>query len=84
MADPESLRAFIDRDWSAIARSKERYWLDYKRTHGVAAAMRLADGLRQQVLAARPDWPSAEEREEDMATHLRVIDVIRRIPVRSR
>jgi hypothetical protein len=82
--DPEDFRAFLDRDWSAAARSKERYWLDYKRTHGVAAAVRLADGLRQQVLAVRPDWPSAEEREEDLATHLRVIDVIRRVPVRTR
>jgi hypothetical protein len=84
VADPEAFRAFLDRDWSAVARSKERYWRDYKRTHGVAAAVRLADGLRQQVLAARPDWPSAEEREEDLATHLRVIDVIRRVRVPAR
>jgi hypothetical protein len=82
--DPEAFRAFLDRDWSAAIRSEERYLRYCKRKYGVAVAFRLADELRQQVRAARPDWPSAEEREEDLATHLRVIDVIRRIPVRAR
>ena len=84
MRDPEALREFLERDWAAAARDKERYWRDYKREHGPAAGIRLADELRRQVLAARPDWPSAREREEDLATHLRVIEVIRRVQVRPR
>ena len=84
MRDPESLRAFVERPWSTMAQDKERYWRDYKREHGPAAGFRVAEELRLQVLAARPDWPSAEERAEDLATHLRVIDVLRRLPVRAR
>ena len=84
MRDPAALRAFLDRDWAAASRDKELYWRDYKREHGPAAGIRMADELRRQVLAVRPDWPSAEEREEDLATHLRVIDVLRRVPARAR
>ena len=28
----------------------------------------------------RPGWPSQAERDEDLATHLRVIEVLRRAP----
>jgi hypothetical protein len=65
-------------EWKAAARAKERYWREYKRAHGPAAGILIADELRRQVLAMRPDWPSEEERAEDLAMHLRLIDVIRR------
>jgi hypothetical protein len=84
MRDPAAIRAFLDRDWASAARDKELYWRDYKRKHGPAAGIRIADELRRQVLAARPDWPSERERAEDLATHLRVIEVLRRVPARSR
>ena len=67
-------------DWNAAARAKERYWRDYKRAHGPAAGIRAAEELRRQVLAMRPGWPSEEERSEDLAAHLRLIEIIRRAP----
>jgi hypothetical protein len=82
--DIEAFRAFLDEDCSDASQATDHFWRLYKRTRGVAAAFRLVDEVRQQYLAAHPDWPSAEEREEDMATHLRVIDVIRRIQVPTR
>jgi hypothetical protein len=84
MRSPRTISTFIELDWAAAARDKERWWRDYKREHGPAAGVRFADELRRQVLAARPDWPSEEEREEDLATHLRVIEVLRRAPFRGR
>jgi len=84
MRDLEALRAFVDRDWASAALAKDRYFRDYKREHGPAGGIRMADELRRQVLAARPDWPSAEERAEDWATHLRVSEVLRRVPARAR
>jgi hypothetical protein len=84
MRDPAALREFLDRDWASAEADKERYWRDYKRAHGPAAGIRIADELRRQVLAARPDWPSEREREEDLATHLRVIEVLWRVPARPR
>jgi hypothetical protein len=84
MRDPEALREFLERPVRTAARDKERYWRDYKREHGPAAGVRLADELRRQVLAARPGWPSEQERAEDLATHLRLIEVLRRVPARGR
>lgn len=82
--DPEDLRRFADQDWAAAERSKELYWRDWKRKHGPAAGIRIADELRKQVLAQRPDWPSEEERLEDYRTHLRVIEALDRVPARPR
>ncbi len=84
MRDPKAASEFVERDWAAAARDKDRYFRDYKREHGPAAGIRMADELRRHVLALRPDWPSEEERADDMATHLRVIDVLRRVPTRPR
>jgi hypothetical protein len=77
-------RHALDPGWAAAGRDKERYWRDHKREHGPAAGIRIADELRRQVLAVRPDWPSEREREEDLATHLRVIEVLRRVPPLAR
>jgi hypothetical protein len=78
--DPAALRAFANRDWASAAEAKALWWRDWKREHGPAAGLRIGDELRRQALAARPDWPSEREREEDLAMHLRLIEVIRRVP----
>lgn len=84
MRDPATLRAYVDRDWEAAARDDERAWIEQARRHGPAGGIRIAAELRRQVLAMRPDWPSQHERDEDLASHLRVIDALRRVPPRSR
>lgn len=84
MRDPAALRAYVDRDWEAGARDDERSWIEQARRQGPAGGIRIAAELRRQVLAMRPDWPSQRERDEDLATHLRVIDALRRVPPRSR
>jgi hypothetical protein len=84
MRDPAALREFVRRDWDAAARAKEQYWRDWKREHGPAAGVRIADELRRQILLARPDWPSERERQEDLEMHLRLIEAIRRVPPRGR
>ena len=84
MRDPAALLAFVRRDWSSAARSKALYWRDWKREHGPAAGIRIADELRRQVLFARPGWPSPRERRADLDAHLRVIDALRRVPPRPR
>ena len=58
--------------------------IEQARRDGPAGGIRIADELRRQVLAMHPDWPSQRERDEDLATHLRVIDALRRVPARSR
>jgi hypothetical protein len=68
-----------ERDAAVLTRSKALYWRDYKRRHGEAAGIRLADELRSQVRAMRPDWPSPRERAEDHAAHLRVLDALEHV-----
>ncbi|MCK6591637.1 MAG: hypothetical protein L6Q76_29125 [Polyangiaceae bacterium] len=82
MRDPAALLDFARRNWSEAERLKAIYWRDWKRRRGPAAGIRVADELRLQVLRMRPGWPSARERQADLAAHLRVIEALRRVPPR--
>jgi hypothetical protein len=77
--NPEDLRAFARRDWTAIAKSKARFWIEAKRRMDGAEALSIGEVLRRQVLAARPDWPSPSERAEDLSTHARVSAALSRV-----
>ena len=82
----------LDRDFVSQARrqavvadrDKALYWRRYKLEHGAAEGIRIADELRRQVLAQRPDWPGPTERAEDHAAHQRAIDVLARTASRTR
>jgi hypothetical protein len=83
--DPEDLRRFIDLvDYRAAQRDKELYWRDWKKKHGPAAGIRIADELRRQVIAQRPSFPSDQERREDLEAHVREIEAFRRFDARRR
>ena len=82
--DPALLHAFVRRDWASAARAKERGWRSFREEHGPAAGVRIGDELRRQAIAMQPGWPSAREREDDLAMHLRLVEVIRRVPPRPR
>jgi hypothetical protein len=74
----------LRRNASVLDRSKALYWRNYKRTHGEAEGIRIADELRRQVASQRTNWPSPREREEDHAAHLRVLDALERVASRGR
>jgi hypothetical protein len=80
--DPDELRQFARQDWAAAQRDKDLYWRDWKKQHGPAAGIRIADELRKQVLAQKPAWPSDEERRGDVETHRRVLEALDRVPPR--
>jgi hypothetical protein len=75
----EDVRAYLSRDWAAVAELKEETWLEQRRRRGAAGALEVADELRRQVRALRPSWPSAEERAEDLAVHARLGEQLRRV-----
>lgn len=79
----EDLRAFAGRDWTSIAESKARFWIEAKRKMHGAEALSIGEILRRHALAARPDWPSSSERAEDLATHARVSAALARVSRRS-
>ncbi len=77
---PSQVRAYLDREWSLVRDYKHRYWVDRKRTLSAEEALVIADGLRQQARALRPDWPGDRQREADLWTHIHVSECLRRVP----
>jgi hypothetical protein len=78
----EDVRAYLSRDWAALAELKEQAWLEQRRRRGIPGALEIADELRRQVRGLRPAWPSDEERAEDLAVHVRVAEWLRRVRTR--
>jgi hypothetical protein len=79
MVHADEIRAYADRDWDAVAVEKDRFWLEQRARHGVAWAFEMADALRREAVALRPDWPSDAERDADRAVHERVSACLRRV-----
>ena len=73
----EDIIAFASRDWNAIAEHKRRYWTGDDMS--VDEKLRIADELRRYAYELHPDWPTPEQREEDLANHVRVGEALRRV-----
>ncbi len=67
---PDDVRAFVRRDWEAVAVSKMAYWVDRFRQEGWQPAWAAADSLLFDMRRIRPDYPSDEERALDFSAHL--------------
>jgi len=81
----QDLIDLAQRDWSAIADSKAAYWPERGRRVGQDAAFRAADDIRRYVATVRPDWPDADARAADLASHVELGERLRRVrEVRAR
>ena len=78
----EDLIAFARRDWAAVEERKRAHWASEQLTP--EEWLRIGDDLRRHVAALRPDWPSADERQTDLATHIRVAESLRRVDTARR
>lgn len=79
------LRDFVNRDWALARRSKDLYWGDRIARLGSIEGWRIAEALRQQVLAGDRSWPHADARQADLQTHVRIAESLRRAcPTRRR
>lgn len=72
------IREFVSRDWDAVRESKVAYWGQRIARLGSLEAMRMAEELRQHVLAHDPSWPDAESRRDDLDSHIRLTERLRR------
>ena len=72
------IHAFVDRDWAAARAAKDQYWSERVARLGPSEALRVANELRRQARLHDPDWPSSEDRREDLACHVRVAALLRR------
>jgi len=77
--DPDSIRRFVQRDWAAVEDESASFWAARARTMTPSARMELSAALFHLVRTIRPSWPSAIEREADLAHHNRVAGVLHAI-----
>jgi hypothetical protein len=79
VVNPADIRAFVERDWEAVQRETDRYWVEWKGSVTLAEALAAADALRRHAVAVRPGWPDAADGSADFAVHLRVSDALRAV-----
>lgn len=72
MSRPDLTGSLLSRDWALLERLKADFWSERKRTMTPEEALHIGDELRETARRIHPDWPSEEERREDLATHIRV------------
>jgi hypothetical protein len=68
--DPQQLRDYAGRAWHLVEAHKRSYWARVLREEGVLATFEAAQALWTHMRQLRPEWPRAEDREEDLAHHL--------------
>ena len=66
--DPAAIRAFVFRDRDVVAAAKAAWWAKADRS----VAMRVSWALWEHARRVRPDWPSAQERADDLDAHVRM------------
>lgn len=66
------IREYVARDWLAARDAKDDYWSTRIASLGPLEAFRIGEGLRRQARLQTPSWPDAEDRREDLASHVRV------------
>lgn len=76
--DAKALRAFAARDWQLLEAGKREHWAAELRVHGAAALFRAAQMLREHARRTCPDWPTADDRAEDLAHHVRMKQLLDR------
>ncbi|MGH7333452.1 MAG: hypothetical protein ACREKS_12075 [Candidatus Rokuibacteriota bacterium] len=80
--DLRHLRDFLQRDWETAAALKREHWVREFAVYGAVATVAASAALWQHMRAVRPDWPTQEQRQEDLAHHIalkRAIDRAARV-----
>ena len=74
--DPEDLRAYVNRDWSAPERLSRRE----RAQQPLAEKIRIAIGLYEAARRTVPGWPDEATRRADFEHHLAVKALLDRAP----
>jgi hypothetical protein len=72
------IREFVDRDWAAARDSKDAYWAERISRLGPLEGLRIAEELRRQALLYDAGWPRAAARHDDLRSHVRLAELLRR------
>jgi hypothetical protein len=74
----EDIRNYCSRDWRLIERSKVDFWTERKRTMTPAEILAVAGDLFEYAQKMKPGWPTLQDREDDLRSHIRVAGLLRR------
>lgn len=74
----EDLRAYAQRAWHAAEALKQEHWAREVAERGPLATFAVSQALWQHMRSVRPDWPSPDERREDLAHHVALKQLIDR------
>jgi len=77
--DSGAIRAFVQRDWDAIAASKREHWAGRFRAEGWGPAWDAADTLLLDMRVTNPGYPSPDDRARDLSDHSLLRDRLNRI-----
>lgn len=79
--DAASIRAYVARDWMGARQAKQAYWRERLARGGLREALRITADLRDSMMQLVPDWPTERDREEDLETHRRVTQTLKKASV---
>ena len=74
----EDVRAYAQRAWKVTETRKQEHGAREFAGHGPQATFDASQVLWQHMRSLRPDWPSPEERREDLAHHSKLKQLIDR------
>ncbi|NQW03369.1 MAG: hypothetical protein HQ485_05020 [Acidobacteria bacterium] len=72
------VEAFVHRDWEAVQASKSAYWANLFQQRGWRPAWTASDALWLDVRRTQPHYPSADNRDDDCAHHLKLCNLLDR------
>jgi hypothetical protein len=70
--DARDVRAYAERDWGALAAAKQEHWVREFAARGALATFDASQVLWRHMRQLHPEWPSEDERREDLAHHVRL------------
>lgn len=68
----ESIRRFARRDWAAVADSDREYWAQRFDAAGGMETFRIGQQLFEHARRLCPEWPTNQERADDLAHHVEI------------
>ena len=78
------IREFMARPWAVLRDDKDRYWAERIGQLGAVEGLRIAGELRRQARLVDPEWPRPDDRERDLAGHVRLAELFRRADAAGR
>jgi hypothetical protein len=77
--DRADLETLLRRDRAEVERERNRFWARQRELMGPAASLRASESLSHHMRSVQPDWPSAREREADLAHHVTWTTLVDRV-----